>query len=90
MVSNILNTGLQGIRQGVQGAEKAASQIARVGQPTSGGDNNGESSGQSGDLYSDLAEPLVDLKLYETSVKASAKVVKVADEVIGTLLDIKA
>ncbi len=86
MVSNILNTGLQGIRQGVQGAEKAASQIARAGQ--SGGGE--EATAQSGDLYTDLAEPLVDLKLYETSVKASAKVVKVADEVIGTLLDIKA
>ncbi|OZG71510.1 flagellar biosynthesis protein FlgE [Hahella sp. CCB-MM4] len=87
MVSNILNTGLQGIRQGVQGAEKAASQIARAGQSGSGDD---AAASQGNDLYTDLAEPLVDLKLYETSVKASAKVVKVADEVIGTLLDIKA
>jgi len=81
VISDVLNTGLQGIKQGVQGAERAASQIAHAGQPLTDSD---------GDNVGNLAEPIVDLKLYETSVEASAKVVKVADEMIGMLLDIKA
>ena len=37
-----------------------------------------------------LVEPIIDLKLYERSVEASAQVVKTADETLGTLLDITA
>ncbi|HAS76411.1 MAG TPA: flagellar biosynthesis protein FlgE, partial [Marinobacter adhaerens] len=37
-----------------------------------------------------LVEPIVDLKIYERSVEASAQVVKTADETLGTLLDIMA
>lgn len=44
----------------------------------------------SADGATDLIEPILDLKLYERSVEASAQVVKVADETLGTLLDIRA
>ena len=37
-----------------------------------------------------MTESIVDLKLYERSVEASAQVVKTADETLGTLLDIRA
>ncbi len=87
MISNVLSTGLQGIKQGVQGAEKAATRIAQAGQPLA--DDTGVNEAGS-DIFDSLIEPIVDLKLYENSVKASAKVVKTADEMIGTLLDIKA
>ncbi len=38
----------------------------------------------------DLVEPLVDLKVEKLLFTASAKVVKTADDVIGTLLDVTA
>jgi flagellar hook-associated protein FlgK len=71
-ISGVLQTGIQGIQSGVQGMERAASEIARV--STDSGVN-------------DIIEPVMDLKLYELSVKASAKVVQTADEVLGTLMD---
>jgi flagellar hook protein FlgE len=37
-----------------------------------------------------MTESIVDLKLYERSVEASAQVVKTADETLGTLLDLRA
>jgi hypothetical protein len=43
-----------------------------------------------GDESGDLTAPLVDLKASELQVKASAAVVKSADDMIGTLIDIKA
>ncbi|MBK8970293.1 MAG: flagellar biosynthesis protein FlgE [Hahellaceae bacterium] len=82
MISGALQSGLGGIQEGMRRMEKAAGEIARAAQPTNA-ENPEQKSG-------DLAEPLVELKLYENNVKASAKVVKTADEVLGTLLDIKA
>lgn len=82
MISGLLQTGLGGVQDGMRRMEKAAGEIARAGQPINP-DNPDQASG-------DIAEPIVELKLYENSVKASAKVIKTADEVVGTLLDIKA
>lgn len=73
-ISTTLQTGVQGVQQGIQGMEKAAGQIAQA------------ATGEAGSV-GELAAPLVELKLYEQSVEASAKVVKTADEVLGTLLD---
>jgi len=74
-LSTIQQTGLEGIQRGLQGVEKSASEIVKAGV-TDG------SSGSAG-----FVEPIMELKLYERSIEASAKVVKVADEVLGTLLD---
>jgi len=71
-ISGVLQTGVQGIQSGIQGMERAAGEIAQV--STSSGVN-------------DMIEPVMDLKLYELSVEASAKVVQTADELLGTLLD---
>jgi len=71
-ISGVLQTGVQGIQSGIQGMERAASEIAQV--STNSGVN-------------DVIEPVMDLKLYELSVEASAKVVQTADELLGTLLD---
>ncbi len=38
----------------------------------------------------DLVEPLIDLKVEELTFTASAKVIKTADDMIGTLLDVTA
>ena len=74
MISNTLAVGIQGIQDGMVGMENAARKIARGGTDGAGS----------------LVEPIVDLKIYERSVEASAQVVKTADETLGTLLDIMA
>lgn len=75
-IGSVLNTGIQGVQTGVRGMEQAAQEIVQAGSSNS-------TNGGSGDFV----EPIMDLKLYENSVEASAKVIKTADEMIGTLLD---
>ena len=77
-LGSLLNTGVSGIQTGLKGAQKAASDIVNIGAA-------GE-----GDALQDLSTAVVDLKTSELQVKASAQVVKVADEILGTLLDTKA
>ena len=74
-INAVLHTGLQGIQKGIEGAEKTASEIVRSGSIDGPAGSNS------------VVEPIVDLKLYERSIEASAQVVKMADEVLGTLLD---
>lgn len=81
MISNVLGVGIQGIQDGMMGMENAARKIARGGADGPQGTAEGAGS---------LVEPMVDLKLYERSVEASAQVVRTADETLGTLLDIQA
>lgn len=81
MINNALNIGIQGIQDGMQGVEGAARKIARGGADGPRGTADGGNG---------MIEPIVDLKLYERSVEASAQVVKTADETLGTLLDIRA
>lgn len=80
-LSNPLSTGLQGVQEGLLGMENAARRIARGGVDGPQGSASGSG---------DMLEAIVDLRLYERSVEASAQVVKTADETLGTLLDIKA
>ena len=72
-IGSVLNTGIQGVQAGVRGMEQSAQEIVKAG--------SGESA------TGDFIEPIIDLKLYEHSVEASTKVIKTADEMIGTLLD---
>lgn len=81
MINNTLVVGIQGIQDGMVGMENAARKIARAGADGPQGTAEGAGS---------LVEPIVDLKIYERSVEASAQVVKTADETLGTLLDIMA
>ncbi len=78
-LSNSFSVGIQGIQDGMAGMENAARKIARGG--VDGPQGTAEGAGN-------LIEPMVDLKIYERSVEASAQVVKTADETLGTLLDI--
>jgi len=76
-VNSVLQAGVQGIQRGFDGAEKAATDIVR----------SGTVDGAAGSNSNDVVEAVVDLKLYQRSVEASAQVVRTADEVLGTLLD---
>lgn len=81
MINNTLAVGIQGIQDGMVGMENAARKIARAGADGPQGTAEGAGS---------LVEPIIDLKIYERSVEASAQEVKTADETLGTLLDIMA
>jgi hypothetical protein len=78
-LNSLLTTGLTGIQKGNLGLNRAAQDIAQANNPQE------PESGQT-----DLTESLVDLQLQSHLVKASVGVVRVADDLIGTLLDIKA
>lgn len=80
VINNTLYTGLHGIQEGLQGIEGAARKIARGGTDGPRG---------TADAGTGLTNALVDLKLYERSVEASAQVVRTADETLGALLDIR-
>ncbi len=74
-INSVLSTGVQGVQAGMQRANRAAGEIARAGTTEQSGD---------------LATPIVDLKRSELQVKASAAVIKTADDMMGTLIDIRA
>lgn len=81
MINNTLGIGVQGIQDGMIGMDSAARKIARGGVDGPQGTADGAGG---------LVEPIIDVKLYQRSVEASAQVVKTADETLGTLLDIMA
>lgn len=81
MITNTLGIGIQGIQDGMAGMENSARKIACGGADGPQGTADGAGN---------LAEPMIEMNLYERSVEASAQVVKTADETLGTLLDLKA
>lgn len=93
MVDSVLSTGLQGVQSGIDNARRAAEDITRATtQPTTTNESDQAEGGQpvvQDDTVS-LAESIVDLKVSENQVQASAAVVRTADEVLGTIVDIKA
>ncbi|MCP5207535.1 MAG: flagellar biosynthesis protein FlgE [Hahellaceae bacterium] len=74
-INSLLHTGVQGVQSSVRGMQVAADRIAQT------------ATSDTVRPASELAEDIVDLKLYERSAQASAKVIKTADSLLGTLLD---
>lgn len=72
-IGSVLSTGIQGVQTGMRGMEQSAQNIVKA--------------GTSENTAGDVIEPIMDLKLYENTVEASTKVIKTADEMMGTLLD---
>lgn len=79
-IGAVVNQGLIGMQRSQTEMTRSAQQIASVAVPQPAG------SGQ----VKDVVEPLVNLKEQAQVFDSSAKVVKAANESIGTLLDIKA
>lgn len=78
-VGSVVNQGLIGMQKSQSSMLQSAEQIAQAG--TTQRDNP---------KGNDLVEPLVNLKVQTQLFDSSAKVVKAADEAIGTLLDVRA
>jgi hypothetical protein len=74
-IGGAMNQAMLGVQRGLQGAQENAAKIA--------------SAGQMGGSSADLVEPLVNLKLNEQQIQASAEVIKRMDEMLGSLLDEK-
>lgn len=72
-----LSVGLQGLQNGISIANQAAADIASAG--IEGADLN----------VASLATSLVEMKVGEQLAKASAAVIKSADETLGALIDIR-
>jgi len=68
-----MNNALLGIRQGLERMEKAAGNLARMGNKDSG---------------TDPATDIVDITIAQIEVKANAAVIKAADEAEQSILDI--
>lgn len=72
-MDSVLNAGVAGMQSGMHAAQRAASDIARA--PVTQADTP------------PMTQSMVDLRLAERQVEASAAVVKTADEVLGTMID---
>ncbi|MEJ2443496.1 MAG: hypothetical protein P8Y42_08565 [Exilibacterium sp.] len=73
----LLQQGLNGMKQSHREMVTSADQIVKAGTAENG-------------AVIDIAEPLINMRLQQHLFDASAKVVKVADENLGSLLDIRA
>ena len=78
-LNSIMNTGLNGMLQSQAEIQKSAEQIVRAG--TIDRDSS---------TVTDFAEPIVNMKIEQRVFDASAKIVKTADEMLGTIMDLRA
>lgn len=77
-INSIMNIGVQGMRQTYGEIAKSADQIVKAGAAKP-------------EQFSeaDIVEPIVNMKMEQHIFDASARIVKTADDVLGTLMDIK-
>ncbi len=76
-VLSVQNEAVQGIQRGLDGLRRNASEIASADQLNRAGQET------------DLVGALTDLQQNKIQVQASAKVVSAADEVLGTIIDLR-
>lgn len=88
-VGSVVNQGLIGMQTSQASMLQSAQQIAQAGTTQAVQPGQAGAGAQNGQQQ-DLAEPLVNLRIQAQVFDANAKVVKTADETLGTLLDIKA
>ena len=101
MINSVLSEGTRGLQAAQRGAERAASDIARAAVTSNPGSQTQPSQAPNDQLLQPvneavqpersqgLAEPLIELRRQEQLFNASAQVVSVADQTLGTLLDIR-
>lgn len=87
--NNVAVAGMQGIQRGQQTVQESAQAIAGIGRDALPKNNIGESE-KTGNLQNELTEAAVGLIQGKMQVSASAKVVKMADETLGQLIDTRA
>ncbi|WP_114324978.1 hypothetical protein [Candidatus Colwellia aromaticivorans] len=93
-IQSAFNSGIQGFQKATDEANQAAANIVAG---TASRDESTVSQTESSQIavnsekkIPDLNQSIVDLKVAEFQAKSSAQVIKTADEVLGTLLDVTA
>ncbi len=84
---NILRSGVDAFQAGKRRADMAAADIAAAAVPV---DPKVQESNSFADSNRDLVTSLVELEAGKLQAQAGAKVVETADEVLGTLVDMRA
>lgn len=94
-IQSAFNSGIQGFQKATDDASQAAANIAA--ETNVSRDENVTSQAVSSQTVisteqkiPDLNQSIVDLKVAEFQAKSSAQVIKTADEVLGTLVDVTA
>jgi hypothetical protein len=91
-VQSAFSSGLEGFQKATESASQAASDIAHSShfhsEETQTGENLASDTKNPSENVPNLNQSIVDLKVAEYQAKASANVIKTADETLGTLLDV--
>lgn len=93
-IQSAFNAGVQGFQKATEGANQAASDIARSTladnetnvEPTT---SNAASQTSAVNAPNGLTESIVNLRVAEVQAQSSAEVIKSADENLGTLIDVR-
>ncbi|BBN82811.1 flagellar hook protein FlgE [Pseudoalteromonas sp. A25] len=99
-IGDVLNTGLEGFNRASQGVERASAEVNRATVQNQTDDQQAQQrqlKAASSDEATTapvsqparLDEALVNLKVEEFNAKANTQTIRTADEVLGTLIDIK-
>jgi flagellar hook protein FlgE len=88
--NSAFGSGLAGVQNGQQRVNQAASDIASINVAKPVAETPAANLNNIQAQPVDLATSLVDLQVGKEQVQAGAKVIKTADDVLGTLLDIRA
>lgn len=94
-IQSAFNSGIQGFQKATDAASQAAANI--VAETSASRDESiinqtavSQAATNNEQKIPDLNQAIVDLKVAEFQAKSSAQVIKTADEVLGTLLDVTA
>ena len=94
-IQSAFNSGIQGFQKATEQANQAAENIAA--ETTANRDESvttqtttGQTLASNAQKIPDLNQSIVDLKVAEFQAKSSAQVIKTADEVLGTIVDVTA
>jgi hypothetical protein len=94
-IQSALNSGIQGFQKATDEASQAAANI--VAQTTASRDESiinqtvtSQTATNNEQKIPDLNQSIVELKVAEFQAKSSAQVIKTADDILGTLVDVTA
>lgn len=89
-IQSAFNSGVQGFQKASEEASQAAANIVAETSISRDDSTVSQTSANNEKQIPDLNQSIVDLKVAEFQAKSSVQVIKTADEVLGTLVDVTA
>jgi len=89
-IQSAFNSGVQGFQRATEAADQAAADIAASTSASDDVDAVNQATASNEQDIPDLNQSIVELKVAEHQARASAEVIKSADDSLGTLLDVTA